>query len=199
VARGLTANFITEATAVLNRPALFFEAVFISATLRLWSGIGDISWNGQTWLGNGWLGFPSGAEETEEIQASGLQIFLSGVPQAILSLVLQEIKQGASGKLYLGFLNNSGAVISDPYLLFDGLADTGVINESVESANISINYESKLIDFERSREFRYTHESQRFWFPTDRGFEYVSSLQDWTGFWGQQPRKPEKKRKRRRR
>lgn len=197
--RNLTAGFITEATANSNRPAIFFEATFISATIRLWTGIGDITWNSLTWLGNGWLGLPSGGDETEELQATGMQILLTGVPQAIISLVLQEIKQGAAGTLYLGFLDSSGAVIADPYPIFIGKADTATINEGIDSASISITYESKMIDFERSKEFRYTLESQRYFFPADTGFRYVSFLQDWTGFWGQQKNKPEKKKKRRRR
>lgn len=198
MSRGLTGNFVTEATATSNRPAIFFEGAFISSTLRLWSGLGDISWSGQTWLGNGWLGLPSGADETEEVQANGWEITLSGVPLAVISLALQEIKQGATGKLYLGFLNSSGAVISDPYLVAQGLADTATINESAETASVSLTYESKLIDLERAREFRYTHDSQRSLYPTDDGFQYVSSLQDWSGFWGAQQRKPNKKTKRRR-
>lgn len=191
--RGLTAGFIAEAIASTNRPVLFYEGVFITQTLRIWSGVGDIVWNSVTWLGNGYLGLFAGGNEIQETQATGIEITLSGVPQAILSLILQEINQGASGKLYFGFLNSAGAVIVDPYPLFSGKADSANISEGPTSATVTLAYETPLIDLERPKEFRYTKESQRVFFPTDQGFDYVSVLQDWSGFWGQQKNKPRKK------
>jgi hypothetical protein len=49
---------------------------------------------------------------------------------------------------------------------------------------VSISYESRLIDLERSRESRYTNEDQQRAFPGDRGFEFVPSLQDLSLTWG---------------
>lgn len=193
MSRGITAGFIAQASASLNRPALFFEAAFVTQTLRMWSGINDISWNSQTWLGNGYLGVFTGGNEITEVQATGIEINFSGVPQTLVSLILQEVKLGAKASLYFGFLDSAGAVIADPYPMFVGKADSARITEAGETANITLSYETVLIDLERAREFRYTKENQRIFFPNDLGFDYVASLQSWTGFWGTQQKKLNKK------
>lgn len=187
--RGLSADFITEINAGVYRPALFFEGVFTNGTLNLWTGYGDISWNSKTWLGNGWLHVGGAvSKESDDLAANGLSIELAGVPLSVISLVLSESKQGAPGKLWLGFLNSSNGVVSSPYLMFDGKYDLAEIDERQEDPVITIAYESRLIDLERSREFRYNTETQHtVWgYTEDRGFEYLPSVRDWSGAWGKQ-------------
>jgi hypothetical protein len=58
------------------------------------------------------------------------------------------------------------------------------MDEQAETATVSISYEGRLIDLERPRARRYTHDDQQIDFPGDRGFEYVPTLQEWNGVWG---------------
>lgn len=191
--RNLTVDMVTELGQQVIRPILLFKGEFLTNTIRLWTGIGDLTWDSSTWLGNGWLQFPQGGEESIELNPSGLTINLMGVPQAILSIVLNQGNSNSNGTLYLGLLDSSGAVIADPYKIFVGKLDTTTIAENSDSTEVMIAYESKFIDFERSKEFRYTQESQKIFYPSDKGFEYVPALQDWTGYWGGEKQKPKKK------
>ena len=178
MSRDLSAGWIVESIAKTCRPCKFFEGVFRSQTLRLWSGVGSISWNSQIWQGNGWLREIEGIEETEEIEQQGMKIVLAGVPAAVISLALSEGRQGASGKVWEGFLNAAGAVISTPYLAAEGKFDYCYIKEDIAGALVEIQYETHLLDMERPKEFRYNSRSQQIFFPTDRGFEYVDFLAD---------------------
>jgi hypothetical protein len=164
-------------------PILLFYGEFASGTVRMWSGIGDLSWDSQTWLGAGNLVQVSNIEETSEIKASGIVVTFNGIPADLLSLVLTDVRQGALGRIYLGFLS-SGSVVATPWLIFEGRIDTPVINEEAETCSIAITYESRLIDLSRPRTARYTDQDQKREFPDDLGMEFILALQDKEIPWG---------------
>lgn len=183
MSRDLTAGYQSQLSGGSFRPVVFYEGAFASGTLRLWSGIASIAWNGQTWTGVGGLLGVSEVHESDEIRANGMTVSLSGVDPSRLSLVLGQARSGAAGRLWFGLLDGAGAVIADPYLAFEGRLDEPTIDEGGETATISISYESRLIDLERPRERRYTHEDQQIDFPGDLGFQYVAELQDKVVVW----------------
>lgn len=195
MARNLHANFITQLENDSVRPFFLYEGEFLSGTIRLWTGINNLSWDSKTWLGNGYILSLSGILESLNIAASGVTIQISGIPGISLSLVLQEFKQGGTGNFYFGFLDSDDQVISDPVLVFKGKLDKSIIGIDSVNSNIVLTYESILIDLDRPRGGRYTKESQSNYFSDDKGFDYVASLQDWAGQWGQQVRTKRKKKK----
>jgi hypothetical protein len=182
--RGMSAAFIASIQEQNLRPAIFFEGQFASGFLRLWSGVGDISWNGQTWSGAGTLLGISSIEESGEVVAQGTSISLSGVPVDLVALCISDAQQGLPGKLWLGLLTTSGGVIADPVQAFVGRLDVPRISHGGESCTITISYESRLIDLNAPREFRYTDESQKQLYPGDRAFEYVTTIQGQDIVWG---------------
>jgi hypothetical protein len=183
VSRDLTAGLQTEVAAESLRPIILYEGVFTGGTVRLWSGIGDLSWNGQTWTGAGnLLGFQL-PDETTEIRASGGKVSLSGANTSLVSAALSQAQRGQSGKLWVGALDSSGAVVADPYLAFEGKLDVPDFAKSGEQCVITISYEGRLIDLERSRERRITHEDLQIDFDGDLGRQYVAELQDKVIVW----------------
>lgn len=203
MSRDLTGDTVTELTGATFRPFFLFEGIFSSSTLRLWSGFGDLSWDGHTWLGNGWLQGLSDISEGNEISSTGADILLSGVPQSLVSLILSESQHSSRGSVWLGCFDSSGDIVADPYLLFEGVLSSPRIDDSSDQAQVVLTYENDLIMLNRAKELRYNQESQQAIFPTDRGFEYVAGIQKWTGFWGYKekpkpPEPPKKKKKGRR-
>lgn len=185
MARNLTAGFITELQAQIKSPAIFFEGEFKTGTVHLWTGLGDIDWNGETWLSSGGLiTNVSQISETSDVRADGIVVLMSGISEIMRSLILSEVEQGKPGTVYIGFINDSGAVVADPANAFEGRLDVPSMKDGGSAISISFAYETRLRDLERVREFRYTHESQKILFDDDLGFEYVPSLQDWNGVWG---------------
>jgi hypothetical protein len=183
MSRDLTNGVVAEVEAAELQPFLLFEGNFSTGTVRAWSGIGDLSWNGQTWVGTGTLLQVSQIQENAETVASGATITLSGVPTELISLALGSVRQGRAGKIYLGFFS-SGSIVTDPVLVFEGKLDVPVIEEDGDTATIAIAYESRLIDLQKPRESRYTNEDQQRVYPGDLGFEFVPSLQEKTLNWG---------------
>jgi hypothetical protein len=183
MARDLTAGVITQLQAASVEVGVLFEGEFASGWVRLWSGVGTLSWDGKSWSGVGTLLGISGIDETNEIRASGLTVSLSGVPSDLLSAALGDARSGKTGRVYLAFFSG-GSIVADPILQFEGRLDVPAIEDGPETATISISYESELIDLERARERRYTPEDQAIDFPGDLGFDYVAALQDAQITWG---------------
>jgi len=166
-------------------PAYLVELVFDSAPLRLWSGRGNITWSGKTFVGTGTLGGISEIEETAKIAANGIELSLSGIPSASISLALTEPYRGRRAYVWLAFFNiTTGTMIANPVPVFAGRMDTMRVKDSGETSTIALSCESKLIDLERPRERRYTHEDQQDLFPGDLGLEFVAGLQEKELFWG---------------
>lgn len=184
MARDLTASVQSAIAAAEVKPILLFEGNFSSGQVYLWSGYGDLSWNGQTWEGVGNLAAVSPITENDEVQANGISVSLQGIPSEMIALALLEVGQGRLGRIYIGFLDANDAVIADPVLAFEGRLDVPSIEEGGETSSISITYESRLIDLQRPRETRYTNEEQQRLYPSDVGFEYVPALQEKVINWG---------------
>lgn len=184
MARSLTAGTLAQLSQGKVAVALFVEVDFADATSYLWSGLGPIAWNAHTWLGVGKFGKVSDVTERTGVQADGITLTLSGVPQDMLDEALLQCRQGRPVKVWFGFLDAAGAVIADPYQTFAGRMDVPIIDEGAETATVSITVENRLIDLQRSRERRYTDDDQKIDYPTDRGFEYVASLQEQNLVWG---------------
>ena len=176
--RGLTTAVSKEIAKQAIQPIVFVELEFDSATLRVWSGYGSLTWNSLTWLGSGDLGSISAVEETEELTAKGITLELAGVPSENIALALTEKYRGRPAKIWLGFLDANLDVIANPKRIFSGRMDVMVIDEGPETSTIAVTVESRLIDLLKTRERRYTHEDQQIDFPGDMGLEFVSDLQN---------------------
>ncbi len=184
MSRELTSTFAAALAEAELRPALFFEGAFATGWLRLWSGLGETTWNGHTWAGAGSLLGIGGIDERGEVVASGTTISLSGVPLDMVQLAIGEARQGLPGRIWLALLGEGGSIIADPVQAFAGRLDVPQITDDAETCTVTLSYESRLIDLTTPRSWRYTHESQQALYPGDRGFEYVTAIQDKEVTWG---------------
>ena len=162
------------------------EGHFLTSTLYLWTGVGELEWAGKTWLGGGSLIGISQAKESSDLTAIGLTVSLSGIDEALISAALQELRQGQTCRVYIAAYSwyPERALLSIPYCFFDGRVDVPTIDDGADSAVVSLQLENRLIDFERERVRFYDPQTQNVFFPGDRGFDYVASLQDQKIFWG---------------
>ena len=163
-------------------PFFATELLFDTTPLRLWTGVGEATIDGNTYTGTGNLLDVSSVEETSEIAVRGATLTLSGVPTEVLSLALQTPYQGRVCNIYFGVVN--GNTYSGLTQIFSGYMDEMNIEEGPESSAVELKVENKLIDLERSRVRRYTSGYQKSVYPNDRGFDFVEDLQDKEIVWG---------------
>lgn len=163
-------------------PFIGVELNFDSGIVRLWNGYGDLMIDGASYTGAGSLLNVSSVEETGEIAARGVTMTLSGISSELISVALTENYQNRSAKVYIGTIADDNSVSA--YQLFGGRLDVMTIEESGETATISVTAENRLIDLERPRTRRFTSEDQKSLYPGDLGLDYVNDLQDKTLDWG---------------
>ena len=97
MSRNLTVAFATALADQSLRPVIFFEGQFATGWVRIWSGLGSLTWNGQTWAGAGSLLGIGGIDETGEVVAGGTAVSLSGVPLDLVQMAIEEARQGLPG------------------------------------------------------------------------------------------------------
>jgi len=185
--RNVTTQVIDALASATVRPAFFVEAWFTSGPIYVWTGYGSVSWNGLTWLGIGTLGSISTVEEGSDIQARGITLEMSGIDVNLLGGILNEFQVGLPVRVWLALFDGTNALVPDPFLSFAGRMDQPTLDVAGETASISINCESRLIDMNVACDRRYTDEDQQLDHPGDRGFEFVNSIQEVTVTWGRTP------------
>lgn len=189
-------------------PIYFFEIENAGTTLRLWTGMGDFTWDGHTWSGVGWILGVSEVEETTETRATSFTI---GTPAttALIAIVLQYFRKNKPVTIWQGLLgegfaigdpetgialgdpatglmlgNPQGALLEDPIVLAYGLTDIQEIDTDPQKPVIRISCETRIADLERARVRRFTHEDHQIDYPGDLFFQYVGSLSDKIMTWG---------------
>ena len=181
--RGLTNDMVTEVSASQLSPILLASLSF-ATPVHIWTGYGTITVGSTAYLGIGTLGSISPVEETTDLAARGISMQLSGVPTAMLAVALTENYQGRECSVLFGALEASGALVSSPVTIFSGRMDVMSINDDGQDATIIMTAENKLVDFRRPREVRYTDQEQKNLFPSDKGLEFVTAIQEKQIYWG---------------
>ena len=205
---GLTRGSNSTTAASHSDNATVTGNTILSEPLYFWTGLGDTTIDGITYIGTGNLMQISSIQETAEIQAAGATLTFSGIPADMLSLALSVPYQGRIGKIKFGMIdadNNllqletafnmlleSGIDIGleNPEQsnvlvdMFVGYMDQMNIDESPDTATISLSLESKLLDLDKPVIRRYNNESQKALFPNDKAFEFLNDLQGKDLSWG---------------
>jgi hypothetical protein len=173
----IIANALDDA---VLEPFFAIDLEFDSGTLRLWTGYGDRTLRGETYLGPGTLLQISNIEETAEIAASGASLTLSGIPSELLSLALSEPYQQRLCRIYFGLTLSADDMVE----VFTSRMDQMTIDEGAETSTIRLTIENVLIDLERPRVLRFTNSDQQARFPGDLGLAFVETIQQREIFWG---------------
>ncbi len=184
--RDATAGAITESKLEAPRPFVFVELDFPTGFVRLNSTDRSIFFDSGSgsveFLGKGNMGSVSTIGEGAGLQAQGVELSLSGIPGSHISAAFENAQRRA-GKVWVGFLDSSYALVSDPVLVFSGLVDNSAI-ELGETATVTIFLESRLITWERVKIQRYTNESQQQLFAGDKFLEFVNQMVEKELIWG---------------
>jgi len=188
MARSITTAFKNAIKSSVVRPFLAVELEFSTGTLRFWNGYGDLTMtaggSSNTFTGLGDLLGVSPISESDQIEAIGASLSLTGIKSSFISTALTGNYTNRNASIFFGVFDTSKNVISDVYTLFKGKMDIMKIDEGSESATITLNLENRLIALDRPLNRRFTHEDQQERFSGDLGLEFVPDLQDKEIIWG---------------
>lgn len=160
------------------RPFFMATLQFKESIQKVWSGVGNLVVDGQTFSGVGSFASVGTISEGTDTQAYGTTVKLSGIDPVLLGESMNDIQPGLQALLWLGLMTEAGAVIGTPYQIFSGVVDKPSIHIAQDTVEITLNLESKMIDFARPSSRRYTSSDQRARYPHDSGFDWVEKLND---------------------
>ena len=185
MSRGIHANMEAAISADAVKPFFLVDLMFTSP-VYLWSGGYTLSHSSNSYLGSGDLLTVEVPEESQDLGAVGVKLTLSGLTGTnILSAALQQEYQGKSVVIKLGAFDSSGNIVTNPVVIFEGFMDIMQIVEDGDSSTITLNVENKLIRLETANHRRYTDSDQRIDHAGDRGFEFITDIQEKQIKWGQ--------------
>lgn len=151
--------------------------------IRLWSGYGERTIDGDTYLGSGDLMTIGDVETVADMSAPAMNITLSGMPGSIVSLALQEPYQRRDCRIYFGAIINEAGDHS-VFTAYVGELNKMTIQDEAESGTINVLIDSKMVEAQKSSNRRYTSESQKSRYSDDTFFDYVALIQDAEIVWG---------------
>ncbi len=165
--------------------ALFIAVAFAfqSGTLRFWTGFGDLTFGGNTYLGSGDLGKISTHTEQIPLVSEKKTYQLTGVNPALVSEADFDTSFGRSVTEYFGFLTPAGQLVATPEINWEGRIDS-CRRVDGSAPLIEVNAEYRLAVVDGVDGWRYTHEHQQQFFPGDDGLALAASVETTDVVWG---------------
>lgn len=173
--------------------AFLLELNLDGGSAYLWSGEGDLNWDGKTWKGVGALGSISAITEDTELADARIKAYLSHVPIENMPDFVEEFTLnnpvGRPFQIHIVFFNDDTSV-NDVLPLTAGFIDGlnifergGDFAENIGGIELTLASESALLGLKRV--FRFTDQHQQSLFPGDRGLEFVTDTNLGEIRWGQ--------------
>lgn len=181
--RGVATALASEFLGAVWSPLWLVEINWASTTSRYATAARDVTWDSETWLGNGVLRHIEAITEPLGVVATSIAVGLAGEDSSVVSAALT-MQRNKALKVWLGAVDSDGSVISTPAKMFDGLVETGGSWFTSDAAGVEVRATTHLLRHRRARIRRYTSEDQKQAFAGDKGFDYVEGLQSKQVLWG---------------
>lgn len=169
------------------RPAILFALDHSAAYgwCRLWSGIGNVTWNGDIYYGAGVLLSASPAEETTELQIARVtfQLAAPDFSDEALAIITTPVRRRPFFS-WKALLDEKMNVIPEPRLRFQGYADSPSVSDDENGKRVvTLNVEGALHNLTAPLQRQVSHEEQQALFPGDTGLSLMSSIQNQQLVW----------------
>jgi hypothetical protein len=185
MSRALPAAF----DAALNEPrvhcTILIEAMFPGDPVRIFAGHGKLACMDREWTGVGDMLAIDAINETTDTAQVGVGVTFSGIPSSLYNSTLLNNYADQPASIWLAiFEPGTQDLVSDPVLLFEGVMDSDVVEDSGSMCSIKILAVSDLHDHLRPRVFRYTAQDQATLHGSgDRGLDFMPGLQNAAILW----------------
>ena len=182
MARNLPSPMIAGITSNSPMPCLLLDLTLVTGVQYVWSGVGTVTYNGNSYTGVGSFGSIGDIVEGTDVKADGTTVTLSGIDPKLMNDCLNEIQLGAPVTLWFALF--SAGVIATATPLFVGTVDKPMIPIRPDTLAITLNLENRMINLQRASNRRYTSGDQQYYYADDCGFHWVETLNDAAWVWG---------------
>lgn len=163
---------------------LLIDLDFVSGMVYAHSGVGDIVWNGNTYLGIGAYGGFRQITEEAQVNPKPVTVTLAAIPSELIASAMTEVYQGRTATLWWGIVNpDTGAWVANPEVLWTGVMDTMQVELSQGLGQIALVLEDP--DYAQPQCRRYTLQDHQLDYAGDKGLEYLAKIPGFKGNWGQ--------------
>ena len=182
--RDIAPDTLTASLQDTIEPVLMAKLEFGSGDIVAHSGLGNLVFDGKSYLGVGKFGEVSAAEENSDLSRSPLRLTLSNIPGDMGAIALDESYQGRRATLYLGYIDQAtGLLADDPVILYRGRMDNAVIRQG-QTFTVTINIENRFAAWDKPKVRRYNNADQQSRHPGDKGCQYVELTTEKQIVWG---------------
>lgn len=165
------------------RPVYFAAISFQSGVLRVNSSDRHITVDGEVYSAVGSLGQISEYAATTGTAATAMRLTLTGLPNAQAQQIANENAINHTVVMRIGLMDAAHAFITTPFIWFIGRVDSISLNIG-RTTSVSLSASSRLINWAKATNGRYTHEDQQSKYPADKGMVFISQLPQRKILWG---------------
>jgi hypothetical protein len=180
MSRGLHSDLVTEldtkninAVHLVNITLASSSLAFTENSFPLTS---SISGSSTTYLSSGVLLDVSNVSESQGVQISRLNLTVTGVDQTYIALVLNNNVIHDEVKIFRAFLDSSGAIINNPFLLYHGFINSFQIVDNTSTATLKLDLESYFANSMQVNGRITNNSTQQRFFSGDKGFEFADQI-----------------------
>ena len=180
MSRGLHSDLVTElATKNINAVHLVnitLGSSNLAFTENSFPLTSSISGSSTTYLSSGVLLDVSNVSESQGVQVSRLNLTVTGVDQTYIALVLNNNVIHDEVKIFRAFLNSSGGIINNPFLLYHGFVNSFQIVYNTSTATLKFDLESFFANSGQVNGRITNNQTQQRFFSGDKGFEFGDQI-----------------------
>lgn len=162
---------------------LLLRGQFDSGDFAVFTGMGDVVWDGVTYQGIGSLLSIGNVQSSVANGKAGMTVTLSGIDLSVITIAETEDFQRRRVTIYLADFDDEG-VIQSADVFFAGLADDMESSDDPSNPVLTLTLEQRAFDLSRPRPFKYLPQDQERRFPGDLFFNQVAVIQNMDDVWG---------------
>ncbi len=169
--RSLSGALTNALAASVVRPRYIAEIDFPSGISRIWTGVGDLSWSGNTYLGAGNVIAVSEIEHASGVEAASMQVTLNGVNSANRSDIFTVDYQNRPVSIWLAFFDENETMIGTPVVArLAYITKADFIEDDDGGQSIVVTVSDEMEDVRTDNVLRYTDAGQAIIDATDTFF-----------------------------
>lgn len=165
------------------RPVYFIEITFDSGPFLANTSDRNITVGGKLYYGVGTLGRIGDYTTTNGVTATALKLTLTNIPSTMTGDVVNENTRNKPVKVSIALVDKNNQLVTGLIVWFNGTIDSLTVDLG-QVVSVAASASSRLINWARSINSRYTNEDQQAKYPNDKGFKFIASMPTLKVRWG---------------